>query len=144
MTSQEKNLLQDIARKPLGSIWGYWAFAFPVLIVIIGIAVQAFLLAYFKQHSTGFEVCIRQGDKVDVLWDSQLVQQAVLTVSLSITATFGLLAFLARQSYKQIGLLKSAARELGIENGQPPAAPHGGPATQRGNSAITEGPPSVS
>ncbi|MDD5140451.1 MAG: hypothetical protein PHY43_09370 [Verrucomicrobiales bacterium] len=120
MTSQDRNQIREVAHKPLGSIWGYWPFVFPVLLVVIGIAVQIALLSYFKRHSSGFEICIRQGAKIEVLWDSQLVQEAVLVMSFSITITFALLAFLARQSYKQAALLKAAASELGIENGQRP------------------------
>lgn len=39
-------------------------------------------------------------------------------------------------------ILKSVRARL--RNGEPSAAPNGGPATQLGNSGVTEGPPSVS
>jgi hypothetical protein len=115
MTNEDRNQIRTVASRPLGSVWGYWPFVSPVVFVVIGIAVQTALLAYFKTHLSGFEVCIRHNGKVDVLWDNELVQEAVLVVSGSITITFVLLAFLARESYKQTVLLKAAAKDLGIE-----------------------------
>jgi hypothetical protein len=119
MTSEQRSQIRGMSRRPVGSIWGYWPFLFPVLIVIIGVAVQIALLVYLKGRVGDFDILIRHGGKVQVLWDSQLVRQAVLTVSFSITMTFGLLAFLAWRSHKQAMLLKAAASELGIEDSQP-------------------------
>ncbi len=118
MTSEQRNQIHVMTRRPLGSIWGYWPFIFPVVLVVVGIAVQIALLSYFKTRFGDFDILIRKGTKVEILWDSQLVQEAVLTVSFSITVTFALLAFLARRSHEQAILLKAAATELGIENGQ--------------------------
>jgi hypothetical protein len=123
MTSEERNQIRDLAKRPLGSIWGYWLFVFPVVLVVIGIGVQMALLRYFESRSGSLDILIRQGTNVELLWDGQLVKEAVLTVTLSITLTFALLAFLARRSYKQSALLKAAASELSIENGQQVAAP---------------------
>jgi hypothetical protein len=115
MTGIERNQIQDTIRRSPDSIWGYWPFLLPVICVLVGIGVQIALLTYFKTQSPSFEVCIRSGKRVEVMWDSQLVQEAVLVVSLSITTTFALLAFLARQLFKQVSLLKAAARELSID-----------------------------
>src|SRR2546422_109979 len=48
-----------------------------------------------------------------LLWDSALVQKAVAMTTLSITVTFLLLAFLARLAFRQIRLLRAAARISG-------------------------------
>ena len=105
-------------RKSPRRIWGYWPFVLPVIFVIIGIVVQVALLGYFKQKVPGLEVCVRRGTNVEAMWDSQLVQECVLVVSLSITVTFALLAVLAGTAFKQVGLLRSAAKELGIDDGK--------------------------
>jgi len=130
MTSEERKLIQEIASKPVGSLWGYWPFVLPVTVVVIGVAVQIALLSYFNARLGHIDILIRSGTKVELLWESQLVKEAVLTVSFSITGTFALLAFLAYRSHKQAILLKAAVRELGIEhdqgaaaNGNPPVRP---------------------
>ncbi len=125
MTSEQRNQIRMMTRRPLGSVWSYWAFIFPVVLVVVGIAIQIALLSYFKSRFGEFDILIRHGKDVRLLWDSQLVQEAVLTVSFSITVTFGLLAFLARRSHKQAALLNAAARELGIEGGQQDGAANG-------------------
>jgi hypothetical protein len=102
----------------VGSVWGYWPFVLPVVLVIVGIGVQVVLLRYFESRYGEFDVLIRHGAKTELLWDSQVVKEAVLTITLSITLTFALLAFLARRSYRQAALLNAAAKELGLENGQ--------------------------
>jgi hypothetical protein len=122
MTAQEQKQIQEAIRTSPRTIWGYWPFVLPVIVVIIGVAVQIALLSYFKKQASGLEVCVRLGTKIEVLWDSQLVKEATLTVSLSITATFGLLAFLARQAFKQMGLLRTAAKDLGIDGQDGPAS----------------------
>ena len=119
--------------RPLGSIWGYWPFAFPVLLMVVGVAVQIALLRYFESRYGTFDVLIRHGTRTELLWDSQLVKEAVLTVSLSITVTFGLLAFLACRSHKQAVLLKAAAHELGIDKGQDGAAKRSQPVSSKAN-----------
>jgi hypothetical protein len=125
MTSEQRNQIRDMTRRPVGSIWGDWLFVFPVVLVIVGIGVQVVLLRYFESRYGSFDILIRHGTKTGVLWDSQLVKEAVLTITLSITVTFALLAFLARRSHKQAVLLKAAANELGIESGQPDGASNG-------------------
>ncbi len=122
MTSEERNQIRGMTNRPPSSIWGYWPFVFPVLLVVVGVAVQIALLRYLGSRYGSFDILIRHGTRTELLWDSQLVKEAVLTVSLSITVTFGLLAFLAHRTHKQAILLKAAAQELGIENGQGGAA----------------------
>jgi len=130
MTSEQRNQIRALTRQPVGSIWGYWPFVLPVLLVIIGIVVQVVLLRYFESRYGSFDILIRQGKKIEVLWEAQLVKEAVLTISLSITLTFALLAFLARRSYRQATLLRAAAGDLGIESGQQ-NTPSNGPRTGR-------------
>jgi hypothetical protein len=125
MTSEQRDQIRDMTRRPVGSVWGYWPFVFPVVLVIIGIGVQVVLLWYFESRYGVFDILIRKGTKMDMLWDSQLVKQAVLTVALCITVTFALLATLAHRSHKQAVLLKAAARELDIVNGQPEGGANG-------------------
>jgi hypothetical protein len=127
MTSEERNQIRGMTSRPLGSIWGYWPFVFPALLVVVGVAVQIALLRYLESRYGSFDILIKHGTRTEVLWDSQLVKEAVLTVSLSITATFGLLVFLACRSHKQSVLLRAAAQELGIESGQGGAANRGQP-----------------
>jgi hypothetical protein len=129
--------------RPPGSICGYWPFVIPVLLVVIGVAIQIALLRYLESRYGSFDILIRHGAKTELLWDSQLVKEAVLTVSLCITVTFGLLAVLAYRSHKQAVLLKAAARELGLENGQQDGAANRsqpvGPDTNRTSSAAGSG-----
>ncbi len=118
MTGQERNQIQETIRKSPRTIWGYWPFVFPILLVILGAAIQIALLRYFMKQVPGLEICIRHGARVETLWDSQLVKEAVLTVSFSITLTFALLAFLAHQAFKQVSLLRAAAKDLGMDEVQ--------------------------
>jgi hypothetical protein len=115
MTELLKNQLREIVSKRPRSIWSYWGFVLPVILVIIGIGAQVALLAYFKHQHPELEICLRQGTKIQLMWDSDLVKKAVLTVSRSIALTFALLAFLARISFKQMQVLILVAKELGIE-----------------------------
>jgi len=115
MTDNDENQIREVISISPGSIWGYWPFIFPVLMVLVGAAFQVALLIYFENKVPGLEVWLKHGDKFDRLWDSQLVKLMVLTVSLSITVTFGLIAFLARRAFKQVRLLKIAAAELQID-----------------------------
>jgi hypothetical protein len=143
MTSEERDQIRAMTSRPPGSLWGYWPFIFPVLLVVIGIAVQIALLRYLESRFGSFDILIKHGTKTELLWDSQLVKEAVLTVSLSITVTFGLLAFLAYRSHKQAVLLKAAAQEIGVENGQQRSAANRSqpvsPETNRTSSAAGSG-----
>lgn len=118
MTGEETNQIRNAIRKSPRTIWGYWPFIVPVLIVIVGIAVIVALVAYWETRMPDLEVLFKRGAKVVPVWDSQLVREAVMTTAMSITGTFVLLAFLARIAFKQIGLLRAAAKDLGIEDSQ--------------------------
>jgi hypothetical protein len=130
MNSEERNQLREISRRPLGSVWSYWPFVLPVLLVIVGVGVQIALLSYFRHHFGDFDIVVRKGNKTESLWDNQLVKEAVLTVSLSITVNFALVALLAWRAYKQAALLRAVARELGIDSPQPKQTVH---PNERGN-----------
>ena len=118
MTEDDREQIRKAIVNSPKSIWGYLFFIAPVIVVIIGVVLQFILLAYFeKSLGVDFDVCIRHGKRVEQLWDNNLVREAVLVVSGSITVTFGLLAFLAYLSFRQIKLLAKAAKELGIVDG---------------------------
>lgn len=121
MTSEERNQIRLMTNRPLGSIWSYWPFVLPVILVVLGVAIHVAVLWYLKHRYGDIDILIRHGKDVRLLWDSQLVQQAVLTTTFSIIFTFAFLAFLAYRLHKQTALLKAAAKDLGIEGG-----PHDG------------------
>ena len=119
MTTQEQEQIRKLISHAPKSLWGYLVFITPILVVLFGAAVQFVLLAYFKSSRVvDFDVCIRYGKSVELLWDNQLVKEAVLAVTACITASFGLLAYLAYKSFRQIQSLSIAAKELGIELSQ--------------------------
>jgi hypothetical protein len=67
--------------------------------------------------SPELEVLFRRGTRIEPVWDSQLVQKAVLVTSLSITVTFMLFIFLARLAFRYATLLKTVAKDAGIDEG---------------------------
>ena len=116
MTTQEQEQIRKLISHAPKSLWGYLVFVAPVLVVLFGAAAQFVLLAYFKSsRAVDFDVCIRYGKNVELLWDNQLIKEAVLAVTACITCTFALLACLAYKSFRQVQSLSIAARELGIE-----------------------------
>ncbi len=117
MTSEEANQVRKLIRTAPRSIWGYWPFVFPVLVVIVGIAINIGLVIHFQRKAPDLQVLFKVGKRVEPVWDSQLVQEAVMIATLSVTVTFGLLASLARIAYRQVRLLRAAAEDLGIEDG---------------------------
>jgi hypothetical protein len=119
MTGEEVNRIRKLVRTTPPTIWGYLPFVFPTVIVVVGIAVNIGLVIHFERKAPDLQVLFRLGKKVEPVWDSQLVREVVMITALSITSTFGLLAALARINYRQVGLLRAAARDLGIEKGQP-------------------------
>jgi hypothetical protein len=125
MTREETNQIRNLIRESPRTIWGYWPFIFPVLIVIVGIAVNVALVVYWERKMPDLEVLFKRGTRVEPVWDSQFVRKAVLMTSLSITITFVLLAFLARIAFRQVGLLRAAGRVVGIADGQPDGAANG-------------------
>ena len=114
MTGEETVLIRSLIRKSPRSIWGYLPFVFPVVMVIVGVAVNIALMIYFEKKAPDLEVLFKLGSKVEPIWDSQLIRKVVLITSLSITVTFVLLAFLARIAFRQVGLLRAAAKDLRI------------------------------
>ncbi len=122
MTSEETNQIRNLLRKAPRTVWAYLPFVFPVLIVVVGIAVNVGLVVYFEKNAPDMRVLFKLGSKVEPIWDSQLIREAVTITSASITITFVLLAFLARTAFRQVGLLRAAAKDLGIDDGQDGAA----------------------
>lgn len=135
MTSQERSEIQKLTSKPVGSIWGYWPFLLPMLLVIIAVAVHALLFTYLNKHYGEIDILIKHGKNIQLLWDSDLVRQAVLAVSGSFICTFALLMYLARLSHKQAVLLK-AAKELGIESSDQRVPNQSRPNSNEASSAI--------
>lgn len=125
MTGEETNQIRYLIHKSPRTIWGYWPFIIPVLIVIVGIAVNVALVTYWEMKMPDLEVLFKRGTWVEPVWDSQLVRRVILITSLSITWAFVLLACLARIAFRQVGLLRAAARDLGIEDGQSDGAANG-------------------
>jgi len=83
------------------------------------VLVLVLLLAYFKHKMPDLEVLLKRGTTVEPMWSSELLREAVLLFTGSITATFLMFIVLACVAFKQLGLLRAAAKELGISNGQP-------------------------
>ena len=115
MTAEQRTQIQAAIRKTPKSYWVYWPFLFPVLVVVVGVAVQIGLIAYFKSRTPEMEVLFKHGTRVERVWDSQLIQEVVLVTALSITVTFMLFIFLARLAFKYVTLLKAVAKDLGID-----------------------------
>ncbi len=143
MTGEETTQIRGLIRKAPRTVWGYLPFVFPVLMVIVGIAVIAGLVLYFETKAPDLQVLFKLGTKVEPVWDSQLIREVVIVTALSITVTFVLLAFLARMTFRQVGLLRAAAKDLRIEDGQPDGSASGsqpvGPETNRASSAAGSG-----
>jgi hypothetical protein len=119
MTGEQTVQIRTLIRKSPRTVWGYLPFVFPVLIVIVGVAVNIALVFYFEKKAPDMQVLFKLGSKVEPVWDSQMIRKAVLITSLSISVTFALLALLARIAFRQVGLLRAAAKDLGITDGQP-------------------------
>jgi hypothetical protein len=122
MTGEETTQIRTILRKAPRTVWGYWPFVFPVLFAVVGAAIVVGLVIYWETKMPDLEVLFRRGTKVAPIADSQSVREAVMLTAMSITITFVLLAFLARLAFRQVRLLRAAARDLGIEDGQPDGA----------------------
>ncbi len=125
MTGEETNQIRNLIRRSPRTIWGYWPFAFLILILIVGVAVIIALVIYFERKAPDLQVLFKLGTKVEPIWDSQLIRKAVMTTVMSIVATSGLLVFLARTAFRQINLLRAAAKDLGIEDTQQSGAADG-------------------
>lgn len=119
MTSEEINQIRNMLRTSPRSIWGYWLFIFPVLFTIGTAIVVTGLFIYWEKKMPDLEVLFRQGTRVAPIAGSQLVREAVMSVALLVAVTFVLLVYLARIAFRQVQLLRAAARELGIDDGQP-------------------------
>ncbi len=126
MTGEETNQIRDLIRKSPRTIWGYWPFVFPILILIVGVVIIVALVVYFERKAPDLQVLFKLGTREEPVWDSQLIREAVMTTVMSIIVTFGLLAFLAWTAFRLTRLLRAAAKELGIEDGEQGGAADGG------------------
>ena len=114
MTGEETNQIRDVIHKSPRTIWGYWPFVFPILFLIVGVAIVVALVMYFERKAPDLQVLFKLGTKVEPVWDGQLIREAVMATALSVIMTFGLLAYLARTAFRQVSLLRAAAKDLGI------------------------------
>lgn len=117
MTSEQRAQIQAAIRKTPRTVWAYWPFLFPVLIVVIGVAIQIVLVAYFKSKVPDLEVLLKHGTRIETMWDSQLFRKMVLVTSMSITVTFLLFIYLARLAFRYATLLKAVAKDAGLDAG---------------------------
>lgn len=115
MTTEQRAQIQTAIRKTPKTVWAYWPFLIPVLAVVVGVAVQIMLIAYFKSKIPGLEVLFKRGTRIEPVWDSQLIREAVLATALSITGAFMLFIFLARLAFRYATLLKAVAKDAGID-----------------------------
>ncbi len=117
MTAEQRTQIQAAIRETPKSVWAYWPFLLPVLIVVVGVAVQIVLVAYFKSKIPDLEVLFKRGTRIEPVLDSQLIKEVVLVTSLSITVSFMMFTFLARQAFRYAILLKAVAKDVGIDEG---------------------------
>ena len=82
--------------------------------VILGVAANIALVIYFQKKAPDLQVLFKHGSNIEPVWDSEMIQKVVLITVLAITTTFVLLAFLARIVFRQVGLLRAAAKDLRI------------------------------
>lgn len=115
MNEKEKNEVQDIIKKSPRRIWGYWMFIFPIILILIGILIHIFLLKYFEsKNGQSIEIMLKSGKKISTWLENRDVKKVILTISLAIIISFGMLAQLAYTSFKQKKLIKRMAKELKI------------------------------
>ncbi len=81
---------------------------------MLGVVIQVFLLWYFNSGVSDLELCLREGDKIQPIWDSQMIKHAILTASFILSANFVLVAVLAKIAHQHRVLLGAAAKDLGI------------------------------
>ena len=117
MTAEQRTQIQAVVGKTPKTAWTYWPFLFPVLLVVVGVIVQIALVVYFERKIPDLEVLFKHGKRVETVWDSQLVREAVMVTSLSITVSFIFFIYLARLAFRYATLLKTAAKDLGIDEG---------------------------
>jgi hypothetical protein len=141
MTGEELTRIRSLVRRTPPRLWAYLPFVFPVLIVLVGIAVNVGIVIYFEKKAPDLQVLFKLGSKVQPVWDSQLIRSVVEITALSITITFVLLAFLARIAFRQACLLRAAAKDLGIEGGQREGRANGSqPSRSEASSTLAAGP----
>ncbi len=110
LTSEEKSQINDAIIKSPKSIWGYWVFILPVILVVIGVITHAILYYYFSSK-VEIEVLVRSGNKIETLWDSDFVRRIVLTTSGCIILSFVWITISASHALRQNRLLKKVVEE---------------------------------
>ena len=115
MSPDQRAQIQTVIRKTPKTIWAYWPFLLPIVIVVIGVAINVMLVVYFERKIPDLEVLFKDGNRIQPVWDSQLVCEAVMTTSMSITVTFLMFVYLARLSFRYATLLKATAKDIGLD-----------------------------
>jgi hypothetical protein len=70
MTGEQTVRIRNLIRKSPRTIWAYLPFVFPILIVIVGVAVNVALVIYFEKKAPDLQVLFKLGSKVEPVWDS--------------------------------------------------------------------------
>lgn len=115
MTSEQKAQIQLAMRKAPKSVWGYWPFLVPTIMVIVGFAIQIVLVIYLKTKIPDLQVLFQHGKRIQPVGDSELVQRFVLVTGGAIVVNLLMFTQLARLTFRHVNLLKAAAKDLGIE-----------------------------
>lgn len=121
MTPQETKHLERILTKTPKSLWGYMGFMLPMLIILIGVILNALMVWYFKTKAP-IEIVALCDDKITPLWDNDLIRRVTLTTSMCIVATGALLALLGRECLRQKHLIQNIIRRMKEDDQQPPGA----------------------
>ena len=110
MTPETRAQLRLALKKSPKSIWSYWGFALPFLIVALGILIHAVLIRHLDR--TGYEVLIRSEDKTETVWESALVRRLALVTSGCVVSGFALVTLVAIRTVRQCRLLARIEEEM--------------------------------
>jgi hypothetical protein len=111
ITPEDRNQLEHILTRTPESIWGYIGFILPMAVIAIGIIVNVLLVMHFKTKAP-IEIVLRCDGEITSLWSNDLIRSFMLTTSLCIVTTGGLLALLAHTCLRQKQLLQKIMREM--------------------------------
>ena len=106
-TEDEKRRLTQLVQKTPSSRWSYWPFVFPLLVVVVvvGAVIHASLFVWLR--SNDIEMWLHDGNHAEPVWESKLVRQLILSLSLCVIGAFGGLALLGELAYRQAQALRS-------------------------------------
>ena len=105
MAPDDARQLDRILHRSPRSMWGYLGFVLPLLLIVVGLGLNALLLQTLSGDGA-LELLVRRDGRTTPLWDSELVRRAALTATLMVALTGALLAWLARDCLRQKHLLQ--------------------------------------